>query len=277
MIQLSCGVETPTAALSSAGPAGDRFRADAFGRQLADLEIAFDETPRPRLITQVLTTCVRDADGERLSEGTVAHWGLNRRLQALQAVVGESGLGWFSEQTVCAGCGETMEIDLDAAAFDLADPDETFSCRPDAANELRVRLPTGADQVGWLDIPSTDADELQRTMATRLVVAVNGVAVASDWCIPQEWIEPLAAELEQHDRGTGLELCTSCPSCGRDAGIALDLEARLLALLRAQQHTLLEQIHQLAAAYHWSERDILALTAQRRRFYLARIAGERAS
>jgi hypothetical protein len=37
---------------------------------------------------------------------------------------------------------------------------------------------------------------------------------------------------------------------------------------------LLDAVHQLARAYHWSEREILALPRERRRQYLARVREE---
>jgi hypothetical protein len=249
------------------------FSTRPFATSGADLDIAFEDTPRPTLVTQVLTACVRDADA-----ATVVHWNVNRRLQALQAVAAASGARRFSVALPCAAptCDETLELELDLVDFDCAGSAETFVCQPDVAHQLSVRLPTGADQIEWLNGAATDVDALQRDMATRLVLDINGEPAAPDWRVPAEWIDALAAALEQYDRSTALELHTRCPSCAQDMTLTLDLEARLLTQLHQQQRALLDQIHRLADAYHWTERDILALTPPRRRYYLTRIAEERA-
>ena len=51
----------------------------------------------------------------------------------------------------------------------------------------------------------------------------------------------------------------------------LDLEATCLALLAAEQPRLIDDIHALARAYHWTEAEVLAVPPRRRRQYLDRI------
>jgi hypothetical protein len=251
-------------------------RVRPFATTCADLDITFEHTPRPLLVTHVLASCVYDAVGAPFSATAIAHWNVNQRLQVLQAVAAASGIRRFSLPAQCSApaCGESMELELDLADFNAADTAATFACQPDATNEVRVRLPTGADQIEWLNTAVDDADALQRAMATRLVIDVNGRPVSPDWHVPPAWIDAVAGALEQHDHSTDLELQTRCPGCDQAMTITFDLEARLLAQLHTQQRELMDQIHRLASAYHWTETEILALTSPRRRYYLARIAEE---
>jgi hypothetical protein len=53
----------------------------------------------------------------------------------------------------------------------------------------------------------------------------------------------------------------------------VDLEALALVRLRAVQRKLVDAVHRLALAYHWTETEILALPSWRRERYLALIDG----
>lgn len=64
------------------------------------------------------------------------------------------------------------------------------------------------------------------------------------------------------------QVALQCLACGTQWDEALDIARFLRADIDAAAARLLHEVHALALAYHWSERDILALPAARRRFYL---------
>ena len=64
-----------------------------------------------------------------------------------------------------------------------------------------------------------------------------------------------------------------CPVCGVSFDESLDLSAFLWAELEGQAKRLLYDVHTLAAAYSWSEAEILSLSATRREFYLGMVRG----
>ena len=68
--------------------------------------------------------------------------------------------------------------------------------------------------------------------------------------------------------------CT-CPSCGSGHDLPVDVEGIALARLAARQRVLLHEIHVLASAYGWNEREILAITPERRARYLSLIENQR--
>lgn len=250
------------------------FGARAFGTQSADLDVDFRYSQRPFLITQLLVNGIRDGDQRPPDPEQVWNWPLPVRMQALLAIAAASAGRQLPLQLNCSqpACGEFLELELDLA--DLAElagagVSGGFACRPAGAAEVSMRLPTGDDQRRWLATAPEDLDP--RSLAARLVVAIDGQAAADDWKPPAEWLPAMSAELERHDRLMDPQLQATCPSCGADVGVTFDVETTLLDLLAGIQRRLLEQIHCLASAYHWSEAEIIALPPHRRRYYLARL------
>ncbi len=254
-------------------PAARRARPFAIATQ--DLDVDFARTDRPQLIDAVLRCC------PELGEETRGAATLDRRLRALLQIVRETQgdrLTWMAD---CANpdCGHDMELELSVSQLlSTPEPAERFawSAVPDCTLELR--LPTGHDQIEWRLATATDADVegegLALRLATALVSSVNGQPPPSDWSLPDEWLPALDAVFRERDALASLELQVSCPWCGNESALEPDLEALALTRLAAEQKRVLEEIHQLASAYHWTEADVLALPRRRRSFYLARTGGE---
>ncbi len=244
-----------------------------FGEDAADLELDFGASPRAELVTALLGNCLRDG----ATPGETWEWTLHRRLQALIAIERAGGTQSAAVRSRCphAGCAEPMELELDLAQFVLPEGPERFECDAAPGVRLAARLPTGADQRRWCSESRGTSPESR--FARELVVAVNGEALAHDAELAPEWLEPLAEALEAHDPLTALRLTTHCPACGESVALEFDLEAHLLASAAARQARLLDAVHRLARAYHWSEREILALPRRRREQYLARVRAEEAT
>jgi hypothetical protein len=68
-----------------------------------------------------------------------------------------------------------------------------------------------------------------------------------------------------------IRLSFACPVCGDGFEDNLDLPAFLWAEMTAKAKRLLTEVHHLAAAYGWSEAEILGLSAARREFYLGMV------
>ena len=63
----------------------------------------------------------------------------------------------------------------------------------------------------------------------------------------------------------------TCGECGHRWVAPVDIAGVLLRDVDAWARRYLDEVHRIASAYHWSERDILALSAARRQFYLEAI------
>jgi hypothetical protein len=107
--------------------------------------------------------------------------------------------------------------------------------------------------------------------ACRLSAAeLDGIEIESGG--PVEWTEEEVEEIGNRmalaDPMAEILMDLTCPECGHRSNKALDLVAFLWSEIEARAKRLLWEIHALASAYGWPERDILALSDHRRRLYL---------
>ena len=70
------------------------------------------------------------------------------------------------------------------------------------------------------------------------------------------------------------ELAGVCPECGAAVDLWFEPVDYVLAELRDAATALYQQVHELASAYHWSEREILALDRRRRNRYVELVREE---
>jgi hypothetical protein len=258
----------------SAGSSRSAWRVRPFGQAAEDLTIAFDPWIQPRLVTDILARCVCPDDSVGETEIDPDRWTVNSRLQGLLAVAIATQGGQIGVVLRCPGpsCATEMTVNLDLSDFQNTTDRHEAVCRTDGGHTVRLRVPTGADQARWIkDSCAQVAPCSVAVMARDLVVEVDGAPPSNDWQVPEAWFETLEAALEQADPLTNLELRSCCPACGMDVAVPFDLEAMLLKLLAGQSARLLDDVHQLASAYHWSETAILSLTPHRRHEYLRRI------
>jgi hypothetical protein len=250
----------------------DRPLPRPFGAEAGDLDLDFTADAGPVLVTRILCSCLRDAQGHAPAEAAVWNWTLHRRLQALIAVERAGGGNAGSVRLNCphAGCAQPMELDLDLEHFRL--PDQPLQFDLDIASDVRlsVRLPSGADQRRWCHEASRGG-ALEPRLARELVQAVNDEPLTEGEPLPRHWFEQLATALEERDPLTALHLRARCPACGEAVAVEFDLERHLLQSAAGRQARLLDTVHRLAGAYHWSEREILALPRHRREQYLSRV------
>jgi hypothetical protein len=78
--------------------------------------------------------------------------------------------------------------------------------------------------------------------------------------------------LERADPLADLRLAATCPRCGVAWSSIFDVIEFVWEELRSWAVRLLREVHLLACAYGWEEREVLALSAWRRRFYLQQLA-----
>lgn len=254
----------------------ERFQARRFLSRHSDLDLDLGENSRPVVITRLLTACLLRNDGTTYSDHEIWLWSLKERLQGLLAIV-VSTRGWYQKlQFNCTqtDCLELMEFELDLVRFIQAEQSILFSCRPVPETELELRLPNGLDQLNWINnLDDTTANRFSE-MALSLISRVNGEKPSQRFRVSENWLDPIGMALEAHDDLMTLDINTSCPACGEDLLIDLDLEEKLLEILVTEKKQLLKQTHRLALTYHWSEADIVVMPRNRRHYYLARIDEE---
>ena len=163
-------------------------------------------------------------------------------------------------RTACGSCGEPLDVPVDVAAIarlPVREPDALLSATVDGA-EVIFRLPTSEDLRRLRGMAPAEA---RRQLLARCVAA-------DAKAIPDSMAEAVEAAMEQAAPAGAIELEVGCPACGARTTTALDISVLLWAEIEAQAVGLLGDVHALAAAYGWSEAEVLALSPERRAMYL---------
>jgi hypothetical protein len=155
----------------------------------------------------------------------------------------------------CAGCGERVE-----ATFEAGDVRADAVAREVRLDGLRARVPTAEDLVAAEDAP--DVEAARRVLLGRIVGEAEGGSLS------EEAAAALGELLAEADPQADVRLLLACPDCGAAWEEPFEVDAFLWQELDAWAARLLEEVHALASAYGWSERDVLALSPSRRAAYL---------
>ena len=194
---------------------------------------------------------------------TLADWPLGRRNAALirlrRACFGQRLSGWVA----CPECGERLEFSIDAAKLD--------------ADSSSVPLPDPL-----LDMDRFEGDgQSFRPLTSRDLAAVAGEAdeqaaalellrrcCAGGDGFSAEQIDAISNRLAQADPMSETLLDLECAECGHRWNEPLDIAAWLWTEIEARARRLLLDVHTLAAAYGWTEAEILSLSEPRRAIYM---------
>jgi len=194
----------------------------------------------------------------------LAAYSLGRRdacLLELRERTFAGGLNAFAE---CPRCAAPLEYSL--AAADLRERAAAAGGGPIAFEmdgfPFELRLPDSTDLESARRCRSVE--EARRTLARRCVV---GQAAALEE-LPEAVVSRVAERLAEADPGADLLIDLGCPECGEAWQVVFDIASYLWAEMAARARRLLGEAHVLARAYGWRERDILAMSAARRDFYL---------
>jgi hypothetical protein len=197
---------------------------------------------------------------------TVADWPLGRRNRALvelrSSCFGPALQCW----TACPQCGEKIELSM---AADVIAPREEHDQQPDqtvTVNGEIFRLPTSRDLALVAREMAHEPDT--GTAAAHLLRACRVAQEPAGKSWSEEELETIGESLAQADPLAEILLGFECPACLSTCSEALDLPTFLWAEIDALVRRLLLEVHTLASAYGWSEREILSLSDARRRLYL---------
>jgi len=210
----------------------------------------------------VLGAALPETSYEALSD-----WPLGRRNQALAKLrcscFGPNLQGWIC----CTRCGEKLEFETDgrAIAEGAADAEESLS-EPIVVKGRSFRLPTSRD----LAQAAQESDA--RSAAIRLMESCRVEAGESPvWS--EEDLEEVGQRMAVADPMAEILLKLCCPTCDNQWNAALDIAAFLWAEIEARAKRLIFEVHALASAYGWTEKEILSLSEHRRALYLATVHG----
>jgi hypothetical protein len=190
--------------------------------------------------------------------GSLADWPLGRRNRALA----ELRCGCFGPQlqgwTCCPQCAERLEFQMDTRAMI---EQESASRDTVVVDGHSFRLPTSRD----LACVAREPDPRQG--ASRLLASC-----CLDEAPPPAWtddqLETIGESMAVTDPLSETRLTLDCPKCGNRWDETLELATFLWAEIEARAKRLLLEIHTLASAYGWTEKEILSLSDRRRATYL---------
>jgi hypothetical protein len=86
-------------------------------------------------------------------------------------------------------------------------------------------------------------------------------------------MELIARRMADCDPRANIELALECPACGHNWEALFDVVSFFWKEIEAWSRRVLGEVHALASAYGWTEREILALSPWRREFYLQMVSG----
>jgi hypothetical protein len=226
-----------------------------FGRA-EDLSIAFADADRPGLVTQLLDRC---------SDGGAAFWWrqpVGARIESLLHLCAlTEGTSAIVAHLRCENCGEAFEIELPIDALEGHDA-EPMRIELDNGRAVRMRRPTGEDLRRWHVARYASRSEASAAMIEALCI---------DGRIAPEDEAALAEAVAARDPLVAFSASCTCPACGAEDDLPVDLESLALQRLAARQLGLLREVHLLASHYGWTEAEALAVPPERRARYLALI------
>ncbi|HBY61459.1 MAG TPA: hypothetical protein DEH78_16680 [Solibacterales bacterium] len=165
----------------------------------------------------------------------------DRTLLALREATFGASLPCYAE---CPHCGGKVEFTLDAAAIEFAEP-------PSGGGPL-FRYPRANDLAAVAGL--RDADAAVTALLERLSV--------------EDGVEAALTDLEAAIEASEVMISLTCPECAAPWQTAFDISSYFATEIAACAKRLLLEVHALASAYGWSEREILSMSSARRRCYL---------
>ena len=155
----------------------------------------------------------------------------------------------------CPNCGERVEMSFGVEQIRTHSPVEREFLLEAPDGVLRARVPNSADLA---------AAATRRELLVRCILE----APAGGEALSDETLNALESRLAQADPGANILLELGCPACGNPWHALFDIVGFFWREIDAWARRVLREVHALAAAYGWSEAEILALSPWRRQFYL---------
>ena len=163
----------------------------------------------------------------------------------------------------CPDCGLQLEVDLplDQLGALPSTPQQASLPGPDGTTMV-VRCPTTRDL-----LEAARSDDPAAAVSARCVQTQDGGSL-DPAALDAQQLEAIEATAERLAGAAAAVLSSLCPECGGQVRADVDIAALLWQRVRSEVPAVLAEVAELAAAYGWSETDVLAMSAMRRGVYL---------
>src|SRR6516162_1886062 len=160
--------------------------------------------------------------------------------------------------TECPACRERLEYSFTRRDLQLDPtlpaPTAEFEATQ-GETRLRLRLPTSQDLLAVTNL--AESPTAFRALAERCVVeAFHNNDRVSLRALSDDDLEFAASRLQEADPAADQLVRLSCSACGHVWQVVLDMESFLWTKLNSLAKRLLTEVHVLACAYGWTEREV---------------------
>jgi len=246
------------------------------------------------LVTQILSRCVARIGGIAPVTEEIARSLLVGDRQYLLLKLREATFGDIVLSTVnCpwSDCKQKVDIDFSLENVPIKTstdkgPIYTAELSPEAAyvdeqgdqhRKVRFRLPNGGDQEALSSLIVTNEALAQTKLLERCIKKVGPFDVSGIDIVSR--LSPNARmeiEKRMHTVAPKVELTfdADCPECQRQFSLPFAFQDFFVGELSISQELLYREVHYLASHYHWSEREIMQMTRNKRRKYIEVLADE---
>lgn len=184
----------------------------------------------------------------------------------------------FGQQLIgiatCPECGEQLELTM--KVNDILVEKKIGSNRGLTIDnyEVKFRLPDSTD-IAFLKEP-IDMAAARQEIYDRCILSIYDTSESKKITIdglPVEIMNEISDRIAKADPQADILIDLSCPSCSNEWQMGFDIVSYFWSEINSWAYRILYEVRNLAMAYGWSERDILAMSPWRRQIYLEMING----
>jgi len=225
-------------------------------------EGGLEQSPLDRTLALMGLACPEDAGQLTLGE-------CDRRLLELHKLLFGSEITALAH---CPQCSSALELNFNSGEMQVdAGTPHTELVVSDSGYEASFRLPTLRD----LESLGTDASssQFQTSLLRRCLLEAKryGAAIMAEE-LPEGLVLAVSERMSEADPQAEINIQLECAECRHGWLEKFDVESFLWTKIQAWAGRTLNEVHCLAAAYGWSEQQILALSPVRRHMYLNLVA-----
>jgi hypothetical protein len=185
-----------------------------------------------------------------------------------------------SAVTQCPKCSDALELNFRVGDLRARGAERTpMPARPpaplaleDGDYSVKFRLPNSHDLRALQSASDVAVKRDERILQRCLLEATcrgESIAVAQ---LPETLVAAVSERMTEADPQADVELALECYHCRHQWGEHFEIDSFFWTEIHAWASRMLNEVHQLASAYGWSETEILSLSSLRRNLYLNLIA-----
>lgn len=181
----------------------------------------------------------------------------------------------LSNTAVCPQCDQRIEWENSVADFatrpEQSDATENEYVLDTDGYHLRFRLPNSLDISAVVNDARDQrgTESAERHLLSRCLLELEHAgSKCGDSQLPETVIDKLVQRIEALDPHAEIRIRLDCPACSHNWDVLFDIASYLCTEVNDWAEQMLWTVYRLAAAYGWSERDILGLSPVRRQLYM---------